>query len=95
MSNCDNLVNHVQSHRANGFESRLKRDTARKLESRVNDNEKLEVRNRKQKKTFQVSFVFRPQLIDCHLCRDICLRSPDKLFNVLLTNYDKKFSFFW
>lgn len=77
---------------ANGFESRVKRDTARKLKNRLKDNEKLQVENRKQK-PFKFSFVFRPQLIDCHLCRDICLRSPDKSFNVLLTNYDEMFFF--
>lgn len=54
------ISNHVQSHRANGFESRVKRDTARKLKIRVKDNEKLQVKNRKQK-TFQVFVCLSPE----------------------------------
>lgn len=38
-------------------------------------------RRKISKNFFQLSFVFRPKLIDCHLCRDICLRSSDKSFN--------------
>lgn len=40
-----------------------------------------------RQKPFKSVMSFASQLIDCHLCRAICLRSADKSFNVLLTNY--------